>query len=230
VLCKGQGGEAAAFLWRRPVSLQGEPKPLEERERSFDDNGPNFKRTPSFALFSAGKTDFYVVTCHLTDALAEGRNKGQAEEYAALADWLRKLEGREEKNAVVMGTFNRFVSGKAPWGNLWSAAEEGHFRFPILDAIRAADKKFDPSQDEAPEPRYSTTVGRKATLRDQIVLSRGLTTEFRAAAPKLGEDVGIVDFDNDDQYRWAVGSWSDAATMLSDHRPIWVRLAIEPAK
>lgn len=225
-LCKGQGGEAAAFLWRRPVSLQGEPKPLEERERGGDD-GPNYRRPPSLALFSAGKTDFYVVSCHLTESLAEGRMKGQAEEYTALAEWLRKLEGQEEKDAVVLGTFNRFAASKAPWATFWTAADDGHFRLPLMEAIRVAEKKFDPAQDEAPLPRYGTSVGRKATLRNQIAISRGLTTEFRAAAPKFGEDVGIVDFDNDDQYQWAVGDWNDAASLLSDHRPIWIRLAID---
>ena len=46
-------------------------------------------------------------------------------------------------------------------------------------------------------------------------------------SPKLGEDVGIVAFDMDEDYAWAVQNWSEATDRLSDHRPIWIRLSID---
>ena len=106
------------------------------------------------------------------------------------------------------------------------AEDEGLIRLPLMDAIRFEDKSFDRGDHEPPADKFSTTTGRKLTLRDQVIISRGMSSEFKATEPKFGEDVGIVDFDNDDHYKWAVGSWSDAASVLSDHRPIWIRLAL----
>ena len=55
------------------------------------------------------------------------------------------------------------------------------------------------------------------------MVSKGSDHEF-TADPKFGEDVGLVEFDQEEQFKWVTDSWHDAIRMLTDHRPVWIRL------
>ena len=225
---KGNGDEAVAFFWCKPVSLESKPQTLEEvrDKESFRDES-SFVRTPIYARFSAGKSDFYVVNCHLDPHVQSHQTPGRAAEYAALVGWLGGLDERQEKDAIILGNFNLFSGSKRPWRHIMTADHKDNYRFPLLEATWAAERSFDQTEDEAPSDRHSTTTGRQPSMSDQFIISAGLFKEFGREVPKFGEDVGVVDFDNDDSYSWATGEWSDATAVLSNHRPIWIRIAID---
>ena len=103
---------------------------------------------------------------------------------------------------------------------------EAHFRFPLLEAIENDEPSFDPNTKDAPEDQHSTTTSKKKSIYDQIIISKGSYTEF-PNSPQLGTDVGIVAFDNDTHYEWFVSDWHKVTRMLSNHRPVWIRLRID---
>jgi len=93
----------------------------------------------------------------------------------------------------------------------------------LLEAIKAETPAFDPKTDDAPEDKYSTTTSESKRIYDQILVSSGSYNEF-TTSPQFGVDVGIVAFDQEEQFKWATKKWNDAIKMLTDHRPIWIRL------
>jgi len=223
---EGPGDELTAFLWRAPVTMTGEIAPLDHESDPDGDGVRTFQRVPGVALFKAGNTDFYVVNCHLYTKTRGTTSEGRAEELAAIRAWLEDLADEDEKDALVLGDFNRFLNGKSAWKQVMAPGCERWYRFPLLEAISAEAPGFDPAKDDAPEDRLSTTTSEKRSIYDQILLAAGSYREF-TETPVLGVDVGIVDFDNDPHYEWVVGSWYNAIKTLSDHRPIWIRLRID---
>jgi len=220
------GDELVAFLWRSPVSLQSEITLLDHDEDPDNDGIRTFQRVPAIALFQAGNYDFYVVNCHLYTKLTGKTSEGRGAEYDALLNWLKKLVNEEEKDAIVLGDFNRFLNGKKIWKHLMISNHEDYFRFPLLEAIQRDNPNFNPNKSEAPSDRYSTTTSKKLSIYDQIIISKGSYNKF-TISPKFGEDVGIIPFDNDKQYEWFIGSWYDAIKLLSDHRPVWIKMRID---
>lgn len=217
------GDETVAYLWRNPVELESEINLMEHEEDPDNDEVPTFQRVPHYALFSAGNYDFYLVNCHLYTKLQSGSSKGRGDEFDAIVEWLKDLAGETEKDAVVVGDFNRFLNGKSAWQQLMIQGHSQWFRFPLLKGIENEVSGFDPKTDEAPEDKYSTTTSKKKSIYDQILISKGSYYEF-TNSPQFGVDVGIVAFDRDEQFKWATEKWHDAIKMLSDHRPIWIRL------
>lgn len=220
------GDETTAFLWRAPVSLESEISLLTHADDPDNDGKRTFQRVPSVALFKAGKYDFYVVNCHLYTKVAGVSSEGRGAEYEAIVTWLKQLATEDEKDAIVLGDFNRFLGGKSIWETLMIPNHETHFRFPLLEAIKNANPGFDPMKHEAPKDKYSTTTAKKRSIYDQILISKGSYREF-TVSPQFGTNVGIVVFDNDSQYEWFIGKWHNATKMLSDHRPVWIRMRID---
>ncbi|MCB9850005.1 MAG: endonuclease/exonuclease/phosphatase family protein [Phycisphaerales bacterium] len=220
------GDETTAFLWRSPVSLQSEITLLQHDPDPDNDDKPTFQRVPSVALFKAVNYDFYLVNCHLYTKLTGTSSEGRGEEYAALVAWMKELADESETDAIIVGDFNRFLNGKTDWSKLMVAEHADYFRFPLLEAIAAADSSFDPATDEAPDDQYSTTTAKKKSIYDQILVAKGSYHEF-TNSPAFGEDVGIVAFDNDTHYEWFIDNWYNAIQLLSDHRPIWIRIRVD---
>jgi endonuclease/exonuclease/phosphatase family metal-dependent hydrolase len=82
---------------------------LPEHDSDPDGDGiPVFQRVSHVALFQAGNYDFYAVNCHLNTKLEEVSSEGHAAEYDALVVWLQDLANEQEKDAIVLGDFNRF--------------------------------------------------------------------------------------------------------------------------
>jgi endonuclease/exonuclease/phosphatase family metal-dependent hydrolase len=167
-----------------------------------------------------------VVSCHLYTKIEGTSSEGRAEEYKELVSWFKALADEEEQDAVVVGDFNRFLNGKGAWKHLMTNNHEDYFRFPLLEAIKGEISTFDPKKDEAPADRFSTTTAKKASIYDQILIAAGTYPQF-TGTPKFGEDIGIVVFDDDPHYEWFINSWHNATKMLSDHRPVWIRLRLD---
>ncbi|HUU98165.1 MAG TPA: hypothetical protein VM487_20730 [Phycisphaerae bacterium] len=75
-------------------------------------------------------------------------------------------------------------------------------------------------------PNHDQTTAKKKSIYDQILISAGSYSEF-TVSPILDEHVGIVVFDNDPAFEWFIANWHNAIKMLTDHRPIWIRLRID---
>jgi len=219
------GDETGAFLWRDPVELESEIWLLDHEADPDDDGKRTFQRVPFVAYFTAGDLDFYLVNCHLYTKLSGANSEGRGEELEALSEWLKQLDEEEIKNAVVVGDFNRFLNGKSAWKKIMPNGYENFYRFPLLEAIER-ESDFDPKKDEAPEDRFSTTTSKKLSIYDQVLVSAGLFDRI-PQEPRFGMDVGIVAFDQDEDFEWFIGNWSDATKLLSDHRPIWIRIGDE---
>jgi endonuclease/exonuclease/phosphatase family metal-dependent hydrolase len=187
------------------------------------DGKPTFQRVPAVGLFRANSYDFYAVSCHLYTQIDGKSSEGRGEELVALAEWLKALARLPERDAVVIGDFNRFLNGKTDWSRMTPPGHERFHRLPLLEAIQNAVPGFDPARDEAPSELYSTTTSRRPSIYDQVVISAGSFREF-TPRPVFGQDVGIVHFDRDKQYEWFIGDWHAATAILSDHRPVWIRL------
>jgi len=222
----GLQDEQTAFLWRAPVSLESEITLLEHDSDPDGDGIPAFQRTPHVALFKAGNYDFYVVNCHLYTKLTGISSEGRGAEYDALVAWLKNLANKQEKDAIVLGDFNRFLNGKSDWVRLMIANHSNFFRFPLLEAIKNAVPAFNPMKHDAPSDAYSTTTSPSKRIYDQILISQGSYHEF-TSSPQWDSDIGIITFDNDSAYEWFIESWHNAIYMLSDHRPVWIRLRID---
>lgn len=218
--------EASAFLWRAPVELASEIDLLDVPRDPDRDGKPTFQRVPAVALFRARDYDFYVVNCHLYTQIEGKSSEGRGEELAALAQWLAGVARMPEKDALVLGDFNRFLNGRSDWPRIMTPGHERFYRFPLLEAIRNAVPSFDPARDEAPSETYSTNTSRRPSIYDQILISAGSYREF-TPTPVFGTDVGIVRFDVDKHYEWFIGDWNAATAILSDHRPVWIRLRVD---
>ena len=217
------GDEQTAFLWRAPVSLESEVTLLEHDSDPDGDEIPTFQRVPHVALFQAGNYDFYVVNCHLYTKLTGVSSEGRGAEYDALVAWLQDLANEQEKDAIVLGDFNRFLYGKGDWDRLMITNHSNFFRFPLLEAIKNAISTFDPMKHDAPSDTYSTTTSKSKRIYDQILISQGSYSEF-TSSPQWDSDIGIVVFDNDSAFEWFIDSWQNAIKMLSYHRPVWIRI------
>lgn len=221
------GDETVAFLWREPVTLESEISLLEHDEDPDGNGKRTFQRVPSVALFNAGDYDFYIVNCHLYTKLSGSESEGRAAEYDALVTWLEELAEEVEKDAIVLGDFNRFLKNKKSWKHLMIDGHDEFFRFPLLEGIKSEVSAFDPKKSHAPEDKYSTTTSSKSPMiYDQILISEGSYNEFTQSL-QFGVDVGIIVFDNDKQYEWFIDNWHNAIALLTDHRPVWIRMQID---
>lgn len=180
------GDEQVAYLWRDPVSLESEVSLIEHDSDPDNDNKHTFQRVPSVALFMVGDYDFYLVNCHLYTKLQGISSEGRGAEYDALVGWLKDLEDEDEKDAIVVGDFNRFLSGKGDWSRLMIDDHNDYFRFPLLEAIKNDKPNFNPMTKEAPEDKYSTTTGKTKRIYDQILISKSVYDEF-TDTPQWGD-------------------------------------------
>ena len=224
------GDETTAFLWRFPVR-KITPVMFFTDERENQDNKPTFQRVPHCAQFVAGNYDFWLVNCHLYTRIEGYSSKGRPAEYKALSDWLIRLTSKNEKDAIVLGDFNRFLGPeketRESWKKLMFPGHKAYYRFPLLEVIKNAVGTFDPFTDDPKDDKYSTTVNNwKHSVYDQILISRGSFHEY-VDDPVFDIDAGIEDFDNDPRYLWFANDKKYAGTILSDHRPIWIRIRID---
>ena len=228
VAAEHTGDETVAFLYRPPVAPDG-PITLLEHESDPDRDGkPVFQRVPHVAPFRAHSLDFVVVNAHLYTKIDGVSSEGRGDELATLADWLVARGHAVEKDAIVLGDLNRFLNDgtKTVWGRIYNEDHVNHYRFPLLEAIHREDPSFDPRWDDAPEDRFSTTTSRSKRLYDQILISKGTFAEF-TQQPRFSVDVGVVPFDDDPHYDWFIHDWHNATRLLTDHRPVWIRLRID---
>jgi len=193
------GDEFTAYLWRSPVSMTSEITLLEHDEDPDDDGKRTFQRVPTVAQFKAGNYDFYLVNCHLYTKVNGSSSEGRGFELEEISSWLSKLTDSDEKDALVIGDFNRFLNGKSPWEKIYFSGHEAYYRFPLLEAIKVSIPDFNPAIEEAPEDKYSTTTAKKLSIYDQIIISKGSYHEF-VDTPEFGVDVGILAFDEDPSY------------------------------
>ncbi len=223
---KHTGDERVAFLWRSPAALQSAPTLFAHNPDPDGNGAPVFQRVPTLAFFRAGNFDFMLLNCHLYTKAKGKSSEGCLAECETIGHWLRGMNQGPERDVIALGDFNRFLDGKAPWRCLVTLAAPDYYRFPLLDAIRNEDPAFNLSDSNPSEGKYSTNSGKKLTIYDQVVLASGGVQEF-TDNPRLGVDVGIVAFDNDPHYEWFMDDWRSATAILSDHRPVWIRMRID---
>jgi len=123
------GDETTAFVWRNPVELLGEIELLSHDADPDGDGLRTFQRVPSIAPFRAGTYDFLVVNCHLYTKVEGVSSEGRRAELEVLAIWLRSLPSETEKDAVVLGDFNRFLndSSRTTWTAFMPFDHEQHY-------------------------------------------------------------------------------------------------------
>lgn len=217
-----KGRETSAFLWREPVKLSGEIALLDHDSDPDGDGVPTFQRVPQVATFRVSGTELSVVSNRLHNQVTDSVSEGREAELRELARWMKS---RAEAGAAVIlvGDFNRFLNGRA-WDELMVADHRRWYRFPLLEAIAAVHEGFDPLRDNAPTDALSTTTKPERPIYDQFVISEALYSAV-PEPPVLDRDVGVHAFDLQDEYRAATEDWQTARRRLSDHRPIWLRLA-----
>ena len=220
------GDETTAFIWRDPVTIQSEITLLDHEIDPDHDGKPTFQRVPSLALFSVDDFDFHIVNCHFYTKIIGASSEGREDEFKAVVKWLLEAEQQQEIGAVIVGDFNRFLNGKKPWKQFMITNYQLYYRFPILEAIQQEVPDFDPGKDEAPSDKFSTTTAKLLSIYDQIIVSKKLFDNVNAP-PKFGTDIGIIDFDNDKRFEWFIYKWHNAIKMLSDHRPVWMKLLVK---
>ena len=219
------GDETTAFLFRDPVRMIGSIRLLPHDSDPDEDGSPAFQRVPHIAEFQAENFNFIVVNVHLYTKVEGNSSEGRATELEILSKWLKQQASMPAKNVIVLGDFNRFLNGKGAWKNLYSDDHSEYYRFPLLEAIKVQNPSFDPLNDKAPEDRYSTTTSKSLLLYDQIIITKSVSSKF-VSKPCFGEHVGVITFDNKRRFSWFIDTWHHAAALLSDHRPIWIRLRI----
>jgi|GEM_PF-1630959 len=226
VVTRKTGDEAYAFAWRSPIKLQKDKIWFLPHNEDVDNDGkPAFQRVPVVIEASAGKYDFYIVNCHLYTKIDGKSSEGRGVEFDEIVNWLKEVHNKEEKDAIVLGDFNRFLNGKSIWKRFMIDGHEEYFRFPLLEAIKNEYPDFNPLEDEAPVDEMSTTTSESKRIYDQIIISKGSYFEFGDEA-KFNDNVGIVSFDRSPLYNWASASWHDVKRILSDHRPVWIKMQI----
>jgi len=174
------------------------------------------------ASFTAGNFDFVVVSTHLTWGDTDRRRR----EFRALRTFLRD-EDDVEDDYIVLGDMNRYGkfnvgSANKPFNELLRGNWQNRYRFPLLEAVTDPDDMtvhFVATDDQ------STTIAQSRNTYDQFIITAGAFNEFGTTDPVLGTDVGIIAFDQDAAFT-AMGH-NGIKYMVSDHRPIWIRLRID---
>lgn len=224
------GDELTAFLWRKPVVLDSNIESLPHDEDHDNDGKRTFQRVPQMASFHAGEYDFVVVNCHLYTKPNGNSSEGRKVENEVLASWLKAVATNPgEQDVILLGDLNRHLGsgGANAWKKLMINNHQDFYRFPLLEAIKRDHAAFNPlTHPNAPTDRHSTTASRSKKIYDQIIISKGSYAEFKAN-PVFGEDVGIVDFDNNSDFEWFTHNYEQTTDYLSDHRPVWIDLRFD---
>ena len=219
------GNEAAGFIWRSPIQLISPPEPI-TTDNDPDGNGkPTFFQVPQRARFSAAGREFDLLSIHLRhDPRPDSRYEGRAAEYDALVAWLKSYDG---PGAVLGGNFNRFIL-RMRFDRLAIPGHEQWYRFPFLEGIKGDHPGFDIVRDPAPTAEYTTVTNRiRRRLWDGFVVTRGLYDTL-PEQPQWDTDVGLIPYDEFPHNRWITKNWADSVQILSDHRPVWLRLQLAP--
>ncbi|KAA0139164.1 hypothetical protein FYZ48_11020 [Gimesia chilikensis] len=224
---RDEGDEVTAFLWRKPVEIKSSIDSLPHDPDHDNDGKRTFQRVPQMAKFKAGNFDFIVVNCHLYTKPHGNSSEGRIVENAQISDWLKKVASNPtEKDVILVGDLNRHLGadGDKAWKALMINNHQQFYRFPLLEAIKRDNQSFNPLYHRlAPSDKYSTTASQSRNIYDQVIISKGAYDEFKAN-PKFGEDVGIIDFDNDKRFEWFAHDYRLTSEYLSDHRPVWIDL------
>ncbi len=218
------GDETVAFIYRDPFELMEDGIELLPHDVDPDRNGKRtFQRTPVLAKFKIANEEVSIVNAHLYTKITGNSSEGRGAEFDALANWAKEMG---TSNYLILGDLNRFLNGKSIWNKLMFEDHKDTYRFPLMEGIKNDVQSFDPFRDEAPEDKYSTTTSKKLSIYDQILVSKSLYDELGSNI-KFGMNTGVVAFDNDKDYEWFISDWSKATRLMSDHRPIWVKLDFE---
>jgi endonuclease/exonuclease/phosphatase family metal-dependent hydrolase len=221
--------EVAAFLWRGPVKLVEQPRPM-LAENSLDDRGRKlFRLMPHAARFRAGDFEFDLLGVHLIIyPAATQKQQGRAEEFSAIARWVRERESAGGPPVIVAGVVNRLLKENV-WDRLQGPGTADLLRFPLMEAITGEVPEFNPLTDPSPAVAYNTVTNQnRRRIWDTVAVSRGAFDRL-VERPKWGTDAGVVAFDQQPQYRWVTGQHANAIRLLTDHRPVWVQLRINEA-
>ena len=225
------GDERYAFIWRSPALMLSGPRKMADTAAY---KGSSFVRTPVFCSFKAGNFDFVLMNVHLytrIDNPDPANPRGRKFEYEQLVKWLKhNVQAGAEKDYIIVGDWNRFLDGSAyPRDSAWSVITypgfENDYRFPLLEALPGRDYHA----AYAPSDEWSTTQTKSRSMYDQVLISAGAYREFGTVEEGLdarfGENVGIEDFDNWEEYKGM--EWRELKYVISDHRPVWVRFRVD---
>ncbi|MFC1509190.1 T9SS type A sorting domain-containing protein [Candidatus Omnitrophota bacterium] len=220
------GNEGYAYIYRSPVVLDESYIPA----YGLKDTEVDYGRVPGWAYFRAGNFDFMIVTVHLHWSDLDKRTAGVAD----LLAWLKVFADRpetEERDLIVAGDTNRF----GDYSNTKINNGETAFHKLLLDSD--LDTKFRllfceyltfPDAKEAPDDVGSTTVSDNNNMvYDQIIISAGVFNEFGDEKVSLGDNIGIIDYDNWPEFSELESG--DIKDLVSDHRPIWAKFRIDQA-
>ena len=226
VISEQSGDEKTVFFYRSPINLESEIEFLPHDDDPDHDGTPTFQRVPTLGLFSAFGNEFYVVNGHFYTKPIGNTSEGRIEEFRALVNWLKVMNSQNDPKIIVLGDFNRFLGNKTPWKEFFFNNYMQYYRFPLLEAIMNDVQGFNYETEEAPSDQYSTTTSTKLSIYDQIIINRHLYENAKIPV-KFGQDVGIVAFDNNNEFEWFIDKWSNATQILSDHRPVWIKLKFD---
>ena len=225
------GDERYAFIWRSSAVLLTPPKKMADTDEY---EGSRFVRTPVYCLCKAGDFDFVLMNVHLytrIDNPDPNNPMGRKFEYEQLVKWLKhQVQAGAEKDFIIVGDWNRYLDGSAyPRDSAWSVITypgfENDYRFPLLEALPGRDYHA----AYAPSDEWSTTQTKSKTMYDQVLISAGAYREFgmleEGLDARFGENVGIEDFDNWEEYKDM--EWRELKYVISDHRPVWVKFRVD---
>lgn len=213
--------EAHAFVWRTDrVALVAAPSFLSQPPI----NHPTFRQVPWVADFEVrGGAGFDLRVASVHTVYNDAINVVRRDEIQALADWV--VEGADdERDLVAIGDFNANPPGQgdAHWFDQVVTGDE-HLRVLVQEGW--ADGR----------PTVRTTAPTKdssasATYHNEPVYDHALIASDRDEAlpvqPMLAAEgwVGVWAFDDHPSWDTYGVSRSKRRSMVSDHRPIWIKL------
>lgn len=221
------GDERYAFIWRSPVVMTSGLKMMDD---TSEYKGSVFVRAPVYCSFKAGDFDFVFMNVHLYTRIKKTNTKGRKWEYRELVNWLKyQVQNNPEKDYLIVGDMNRYLDSQAyPKTGAWSKLTYPNFKNDFRLVLHEALPGDDYDLKHAPTDEWSTTIAQRRSMYDQILISTGAKKEFGLVQGDLdarfGENVGIEDFDNEEQYS-GMGFYQVKYT-ISDHRPVWAKFKI----
>lgn len=218
------GDERCAVIFRSPVIMGDDITWLDDDKNPNNsrDGGKVFFRIPPAIPFRAENFDFQIVILHL----AWGNLERRADEVDRIQKFLADVDESED-DWIVLGDMNRYgklnkSSSNKPFDQLLKGSWESRYRFPLLEAIT---DPHDMKVYRAKTDENSTTVAKSKNIYDQFVITQGAFNEFGTDDPKLGDNVGIIAFDQKPKYKNM--DHNSVKYSVSDHRPIWIRFRID---
>lgn len=189
-------------------------------------NNDFFRQVPvaaDFRLLGGGGFDFTLLTTHTV--FKKEISYVRASEMQFLHDWMNNRlrdERIKEKDIFIMGDFNANPPGQPAHFNS-IMTDTAMYRIVFNEPLAAGG-----------DPRRTTILVRKnvkardhlAPVYDHLLMSKHTTYAFDTY-PISWESgyIGVVEFDQDSI--WAGKTRNEVIRAMSDHRPIWIKIAYD---